>query len=274
MKFDKALDFDTLVREIQRAPKYQAMGIPDETVRDLLVQESARYPERRELIKVVRRKLHNIMAPYLEELNYTEAAGWIEALDPGDETAVRDVCARILSSHASSRERMPFLGDFYRRIFEKTGRPASILDLACGFHPFSFPWMELPASTQFFAYDIHQPRVALINRFFEKIGLQPLAEVRDVLVNTPQQTADAALIFKEVHRMEKRKPGCSRPFWQALNVRWLLISLPSTDLSGSHDLAGKHRDLVVGILNGLPWTVEEIVFSNEIVFVIDTGRGA
>ncbi len=274
MKFDKALDFDTLVREIQRAPKYQAMGIPDETVLDLLVQESARYPERRELVKIVRRKLHNIMAPYLEELSYAEASGWIDALDPVDTTAVREVCARILSSHASSRERMPLLEDFYRRIFEAVGTPASIMDLACGFHPFSLPWMGLPAAVQFFAYDIHQPRVDLINRFFRKIGLQPLAEVRDVLVNPPQQQADVALIFKEAHRMEKRKPGCSRPFWQALQTRWLLVSLPSTDLSGSHDLAGKHRELVAGIVDGLPWTVEEIVFPNEIVFVIDKGGAA
>ncbi len=241
---------------------------------DLLVQESVRYPERRELVKIVRRKLHNIMAPYLEELSYTEASSWIDALDPHDATAVREICARILLSHASSRERLPLLEDFYRRIFEVVGTPVSIMDLACGFHPFSLPWMGLPVEVQFFAYDIHQPRVDLINLFFRKMGLQPLAEVRDVLVNPPQQQADVALIFKEAHRMEKRKPGCSRPFWQALQTRWLLVSLPSTDLSGSHDLAGKHRDLVAGIVDGLPWTVEEIVFPNEIVFVIDKGEAA
>jgi 16S rRNA (guanine(1405)-N(7))-methyltransferase len=259
-----------LAREIQRAPKYQAMGIPDETVLDLLTQEAVRYPERRDLLKVVRRKLHNIMAPYLEDLSYPQAEAWIAALDPADGAAVKAVCGRILASHASSRERMPFLAEFYQRIFAVTGAPASVLDLACGLHPFSYPWMGLDG-VQFHACDIHQPRVRLINRFFERLGLQPLAEVRDVLVDPPAQTADMALIFKEAHRMEKRKPGCSRPLWQALRVRWLLVSLPAVDLSGSHDLTEKHRALVADIVNGLPWTVREIAFSNEIVFMIDKG---
>jgi len=262
------------VREIQRAPKYQAMGIPAETVLDLLQQEAGRHPERRELVKVVRRKLHNIMAPYLEELDYGEAAAWIDDMDAGNETAVKEVCSRVLQSHASSRERLPFLSEFYRDIFAITGRPNVLLDLACGFHPFSLPWMGLPKDVRFHACDIHQPRVQLINRFFAKAGLSPLAEVRDVLVNPLGQRADAALIFKEAHRMEKRKPGCSRPLWEALPARWLLVSLPSTDLSGSHDLAEKHRALVAGILAGLPWPVREVAFPNEIVFVIDKGGAA
>lgn len=261
-----------LAQDILRAPKYQAMGIPLETVLDLLGQEAPRYPERRDLVKVVRRKLHNIMAPYLEELNYSEAAGWIDGLTPDAGTAqVQEVCGRILESHASSRERMPLLDAFYGQIFSVTGKPASILDLACGFHPFSWPWMGLPPSCRFFAYDIHEPRIRLINRFFESVSLEPLAELRDVLVNPPEQKADAAFIFKEAHRMEKRNPGCSRALWQALQVRYLLVSLPSADLSGTHDLAEKHRALVYDTIGGLPWHVTEVVFSNEIVFVLDKG---
>ena len=255
-----------------RAPKYQAMGIPEETVLDLLSQESERYPEHRALVKVVRRKLHNIMAPYLEELDYAQASDWLKGLSvDSDLSAVKDVCSRILSSHASSRERMPFLETIYAQIFAVIGKPTSILDLACGFHPFSFPWMGLKAECQFYAYDIHRPRIQLINQFFEVMGLAPLAELRDVLVNPPDLQADAAFLFKEAHRMEKRNPGCNRALWEALKVRYLLVSLPSTDLGGTHDLAEKHRSLVYTTISGLPWKVTEIVFPNEIVFVLDKG---
>lgn len=249
------------------------MGIPLETVLDLLRQEKSHYRDRKALEKVVRRKLHNITAPYLEDLNYTEAAGWLEALPqaPSDQ-AVREVSVRMMESHTSTRERLPFLDVFYTHLFEVTGKPGSILDLACGMHPFGFPWMGLPLDCTYRAYDIHAPRVALINRFFRCIGLETLAEVRDVLVSPPRQEAQLALLFKEAHRMEKRKSGCSREFWKALNVRYLAVSLPSADLSGSHDLSQRHRRLVQQVLVGLPWTVTELAFENELVFVIDKRR--
>lgn len=263
------------MEDILRAPKYLSMGIPAETVMDLLQQESSRYTDRHTLVKAVRRKLHNIMAPYLEELDYAQASDWLKQLSPDSENAVvREICQRILSSHASSRERIPFLDTFYEQIYQVIGKPATILDLACGFHPFSLPWMNLAPESRFYAYDIHQPRVLLINQFLDAMGYPPLAELRDVLVNPPQQQADAAFLFKETHRMEKRSPGCSRPFWQALQVRHLLVSLPSTDLSGSHDLAEKHRTLVNEIITGLPWKLTEIVFPNEIIFVLDKGAPA
>jgi len=249
------------------------MGIPAETVLDLLRMEQGKHRDQKALEKTVRRKLHNIMAPYLEDLNYEQAAGWVEAMpDHAPEDLLKQVSKRVLLSHASTRERMPFLQRFYEQLFQRTGIPDSILDLACGLHPFGIPWMGLPASCAYHAYDIHAPRVDLLNRYFLKIGLPSLAEVRDVLVSPPPVKAQVALLFKEAHRMEKRQAGCSQPLWEALNVRYLVVSLPALDLSGDHDLSGKHRSLVYQVCGDKLWKISEIRFENELVFVIDKGK--
>ncbi len=272
---DNRSELTELAQEILAAPKYHKLGIPPETVVDLLVQEHRYEANRKALVKSVRRKLHNIMAPYLENLDYRHASAWLDELpDQPQNEDIRVVCERIMQTHASTRERLPFLGEFYQRIFAVVGRPGTILDLACGLHPFSFPWMELPASLRFYAYDIHRPRIELIQKFFGKLGMEPLAEVRDVLLYPPEQPADIALLFKEAHRMEKRQPGCSRALWVSLRVRYLLVSLPSVSLHGSHDLEEKHRSLVLDTIAGLPWTLTELIFPGEIVYVIDKGEAA
>ena len=236
-------------------------------------QEQPHYRDAKTLVKVARRKLHNIMAPYLEDLDYREAAGWVDALPETPTLAgLKALGRQVMQTHASTRERLPLLDTFYERLFAVTGVPGSILDLACGLHPFSFPWMGLPADCAYHAYDIHAPRVELINRYFAKAGLRPLAELRDVLVEPPRVPAHLALLFKEAHRMEKRSPGCSRPFWQALPVRWLAVSLPASDLAGDHDLQPRQRDLVSSITTGLTWAVSELDIGEEMIFVIDKGE--
>lgn len=178
----------------------------------------------------------------------------------------------VLEKHASTRERLPILVDFYRRIFKTTGIPNSILDLACGLNPFAIPFMNLPVSVSYRAYDLHQPRIELINNFFLLLGRLPFAEKRDILVDPPKEHADMAFFFKEAHRFEQRQHGCNRAFWESLNVRYLLVSLPSANLTGSRSMIDGQRILVDRTLKGLPWKVEELIFDTEIVFCIDKGK--
>ena len=142
---------------------------------------------------------------------------------------VEQVCQTILAQHASTHERLPILEAFLpSEYLNFTGKPDIILDLACGLNPLALPWMGLPATVQYHAYDLHQPRVKMINRFFELMGLAPLAEVRDILLSPPEIEAPVAFFFKEAHRFEQRQHGCNVAFWNALRVRYLLVSLPTS----------------------------------------------
>lgn len=266
---------DELVAHILQSRKYRSLNIPAATVEDLLAQEAGKQSSTRTLVKVVRQKLHNIAASYLGDPDYGVAARCLEkAFASGKEEDVRLACARLLGMHASTSERLPVLQEFYDAVFEAIGQPATILDLACGLNPLAFPWMNLPRSVEYWAYDLHQPRVELLNHYFELQGLLPLARHQDILVEPPQQEADVAFFFKEAHRFEQRQHGCNRAFWQAVNARVLVVTLPAVSLTGKHQLTDKHRNLVYTTIGDLPWHVNEFRVGTELIFCIDKGYGA
>ena len=261
-----------LIAEILANSKYRELGIPTATLRDLIEKELPNHRSPRDAVKAVRKKLHNIVAGYLGDPDYAGASRTLEdAFQTGSPEGFKAACASVLALHASTRERLAILPDFYPRLFEVTGQPGVILDLACGLNPLCFPWMGLPATVAYHAFDLHAPRVDFLNRAFALQGLAPLAVQQDILVDPPGLAADVAFFFKEAHRFEQRQRGCNRAFWQALQVRWLLVSLPPTSLTGRHSLVEGHRQLVEHTLQGLPWKVTELHFANELVFCIDKG---
>ncbi len=262
-------EIDNLIASLREGRKYRSLHLPEDTLRDLLLQELPRHRNRADALQSVRRKLHNLVAPYLGDPNYEKADQNLRsAFQRHEQEEIKTLCSDLLNSHASTRERQPILVEFYSQIFAFTGKPQVILDLACGMNPFAFPWMGLDKTVKYYAYDIHQPRVNLINTFFEGWGLQTNARQQDILVEPPQVKADVAFFFKEAHRFEQRLHGCNRNFWQRLNARYLLVSLPTENLTGQHSLLERQRKLVAATLQGLDWKVSEILFSTEIVFCI------
>lgn len=264
-----------LITAIKGSRKYRNSGLNEETIRDLIQQETSTHASIKTLRKTVRRKLHNIIAPYLGEPDYQALSSELNEINQASlaSLAIRDFCLKVLREHASTAERIPYLEAFYQEIFQITGVPETILDLACGLNPFAFPWMNLPTSTCFYAYDILQPRVDFINRFFKKIGLVPLAQNQDILTHPPRISADLCFFFKEAHRFEKRAPGSNTSFWASLNTKWLAVSLPVENLGGTHSLVNQHRELVYDRLPENKEVIRELIFIDEIVFLIKKRKG-
>lgn len=261
---------DSLAAEILHSKKYRSLGLSPETVKDVLARELALHNRPRDALHAARRKLHNIVAPYLGDPDYPAAALRLEqAFAAGTRQAVEDYCTWLLQQHASTAERLPRLSEFYAAIFTVTGLPESLLDLACGLNPFALPWMGLPQAAQYHAYDIHSPRLALIHRFFELSGRPPLVHLQDVIAEPVQQPAGVAFLFKEAHRFEQRQHGVNRSLWAALPVRWLVVSLPASGLSGRNDLSAGQRALVYGICEPQGWPVLEMQVGDELIFCID-----
>ena len=261
-------DIREMSERVLRSRKYAAMDLPAETVADLIRQEAAAGRSVKDTEKAMREKLHQIIAPYLGDPDYDlEEKRLAEAASRGED-ALREWCLGILSVHTSSRERIPNMELFYRTIFDRIGTPRSILDTACAFNPFAFPWMGLPKETAYHAYDLHSPRVRLINSFFRAYGMAELAEVRDILLEPPDVPADTAFFFKEAHRFESRKKGCNRNFWISLPVKTIVVTLPAENLTGQHQMRDRQRGLVEKNIEGLGWQVEETEIAGEMIFII------
>lgn len=117
-------DISELIEQIRNSKKYQGLNLPEETLRDLLVQETARYKKPAEALKSTRAKLHNIVAPYLGDLDYATATAELQgAFASHDSQSVKNTCTAFLSQHDSTRERLPYLKNFYQGIFSFAANP-------------------------------------------------------------------------------------------------------------------------------------------------------
>jgi len=260
---------DSLIQTVEASHKYRDLKIPHTTLLDILAYESQHSHSRKELEANFRKSLHNIVAPYLEDINYpaeTAALHELHAQNPSQET-LKAWCLERMSQHASSCERLPFLEVFYRKIFVTIGTPTSILD-ACALDPLGLPWMNLTPTTSFVAYDIQQPRLDFLQAFFQLFYPQARAIQRDILTNIPDQEAECAFFFKEAHRLEKRRPGSNRELFEGLNVKWLVVSLPGRDLAGHHSLEAYHTSLIQKAIEGRPWRLTTDMAGDELLFFI------
>lgn len=257
------------VQTILSSRKYAGSGVLPDTVRDVLRQEFARHSSSSAALDSARRKLHNIIAPYLGDPDYRHAQADMETAFSAGEQSRLAFCRAMLASHDSSRERLPILVELYQQVFAITGQPQVMTDLACGLNPFALPWMGLTRLHAYHAYDIIQPRVDLINQFFALSALPTTAQCRDILVQPPDIHSDVTLLFKEAHRIQQRRPDANRALLRALNTNWLVVSLPPASLRRGHDLSAGMRRLVERTLEGTSWPVRELVFETELVFVVE-----
>jgi 16S rRNA (guanine(1405)-N(7))-methyltransferase len=257
------------VEAVLSSRKYRELDIPPETAMDLYTAAIQSGQTPKEAKKTLQQKLHNIIAPYLGDPDFVTAQTEMEtAFSDADPDEISAFCLKMLKTHASTRERVEILPEFYPRIFEVTGKPESILDLASGLNPFSLPWMHLEESARYSAFDLNKPRIDLVRNFLVLSGREPLGFHSDILLHPPQEIADVAFLFKEAHRMEQRQRGSTRKLIEAVNVTWFLLSLPPNSLQGKFDLTERQEKLVQSIISGTPWQVEEVTFKNELVFCI------
>ena len=138
------------------------------------------------------------------------------ALERDGPAGLRAACRVALARHASTRERLPDLEAFYPAIFAHTGAPRSILDLACGLGPLAWPWMGLPPSIQYFAYDVDQRLVQLVDGFLTLLDVPHVVQLRDVVARPPREPVDVALLLKGAPCLDQQARGASRRLLEAL----------------------------------------------------------
>jgi 16S rRNA (guanine(1405)-N(7))-methyltransferase len=262
---------EAVVAAVKSSKKYQDTS--EETIRELATAALRHYKRPKQAIKAVRGQLHSIMAPYLGDPDYRSAANQLDAAFASNDAAqVSNTCLDLMRSHLSTRERLPILTEFYLQIFETVGQPSSILDVACGLNPLAFPWMGLAPPIHYYAYDIHEPRVELLNHYFALQGLPQLARLQDVSIRFPQEQADIALFLKEMPRFERNYGRLGRPLLEALQVRHVVISFPTISQHGGRNLTGRYRDYFHELIQGHPWSATELLFEGELVFCVDKGN--
>ncbi len=264
----KETDVESIVSAVKQSKKYR--DTHEETIRELAKVALNQHKRPKEATKAVRKRLHSIMAPYLGDPDYkTTSAAFADAFAAGSTEQVKKICYDALYSHLSTRERLSIMEDFYHQIFQVTGKPECLLDIACGLNPLAFPWMDLPDSIEYIAYDIHEPRIRFINDYFQLQGLPQMARVQDVALHFPQEKADVAMFLKEMPRFERNYPGTGRRLLEELCVKFLVISFPTISTHGGRNLTRRYREFFSKLTDGFNWRITELMFEGEMVFVAE-----
>lgn len=257
---------DSIVQTVRTSAKYRT--VTEAFVRSITAEMLRRYRTEKEALKATKNKLHQVCGAYFEHTpNYS---AWLEALRAADSPeSRREVVRRILSNHASSRERLPILDQFYQAIFAALPPIRTVMDVACGLNPLYAAW--LPPLENYYAYDLYEDLAWFLGESFTVCGVKGTAEARDVIGSPPTIRADLALVLKTLPCLEQSDSEASGALLNALNVAYLAVSFPSRSLSGrgGKGMAENYEARFMALIEARGYTrLEKIAFENELVFVV------
>jgi 16S rRNA (guanine(1405)-N(7))-methyltransferase len=275
---------DQLVAAVQASARYRAVAEP--LIRRLGASELAKRRGLKEAIKATKNKLHQVAGAYIEEPRYDAwlaelRAAWEDAsVEEGAQEAHRRASLRrIMARHASTRERLPILDQFYAQTLASLGPIRSVLDIACGLNPLALAWAPLADEVDYYAYDIYSDMMAFLDGYFTlestqgRPGLRGHAETRDVIASAPEQRADLALILKAIPCLEQVDKAAGERLLRTLRADHLLISFPVHSLGGRskgmvETYEARFHDLLerAGLVSGC--TVTRFEFATELAFLV------
>ena len=249
---------DELAAAVLAGPKYRA--IQPELARRIGAQELAKGRSLKEAIKETRAKLHQVGAAYQETPpDYAQLTAGLAASAPEmQDTSLRSFCRMAMQYHASTRERLPVLEEFYIGIAERVGPLQSVLDLACGLNPLALPWMGLLTGGEYTAWDIYTDLADFLNRFFIYLGVSGRAELVDLSVSVPAKPVQLALLLKTLPCLEQLDKQIGPRLLDAIQAEHLVVSFPSRSLGGHHKgMAQHYSQHFESLLQGCNWQLAE-----------------
>ena len=193
--------------------------------------------EQKKTDKAAKTRLHQLYGAYIRPNSNKKAKALIKQLTgfasssmPRSPTFHNHI-VDLLGLHSSTSERLPYYSDFYNFILSHTGTVQRVLDLGCGFNPFSLPFYPHKL-TEYHAVDIDLHTKDLINAFFEIMHLPKYATCEDLVSITPKTDVDLALMLKLFPVLEAKNPGRAYSLANELNTTWLAITFPTKSLGG------------------------------------------
>lgn len=262
-----------LVQGVLSSAKYR--HITSELVRLIGRQELAKRANLKAAMKATKNKLHQITGAYWQgKLAYDD---WLDLLravgataDSSDEKLLHTTCRTLMAHHASTRERLPILRNFYPMLFAGLPPIHSILDLACGLNPLTIPWMSLPAQARYYACDVNQEQMDFLQQALPLLGVTGEAFVCDLLQGIPQEPVDVALLFKTIPCLEQVDRTIGPRLFAGINAKVFFVSFPVQSLGGRNkgmvDSYSAHFASLLDEIDRSSWEIEQYSFKTELVF--------
>ena len=276
---------DSFVAEIKK--KKNLSSLPDNFVKALVEEFFVKYPKMKSILeshpkplkskdfkfmlKEVRKRLHEIYGVFvLGKRDLKPLKEHLKKVDSLDEEAL-ELHMGILKSHKSSSERIDFYSDVYEKIFSVTGKPKTILDLACGLNPLSFPWMDLK-KVKYFAYELTKEDCNFIQEYFDLMkpfGLDGEAFALDLMRVEQLPKTDVCFLFKVLDSLEDLERNYSEKLLEKIPARFIVVSFPTMSIGGRNPI--RQRGWFFRMMRNLSLSAETFEFENEIFYVVKKG---
>jgi 16S rRNA (guanine(1405)-N(7))-methyltransferase len=258
-----------IVERVLRSSRYH--DVDRSLLSRLAEEELPRARNADDAVKRVKRRLHQAVGAF----RGARAPSLLADAWTGDiqNPVLRAACADAMRGHASTRERLPHLDGFHAGIWAHTGVPSSVLDLGCGLHPLSLPWMGI-GDASYLASDVDHRPLETVGAFLELVGQPHRVESRDVVADPPTGAADVALLLKLVTTLDRQDPDSAARLLRALRVRHAVVSFPGRSLTGrGKGMERTHRQRLERLVAdvGRVSAVAEASVPNELVFVLALG---
>lgn len=225
-----------------------------------------------EAVKRTKRGLHEIYGAYLPPSapNYEAMLRKLRAaVAAADEPAVQAALRSAMAVHASTRERLPHLAEFYREVFGRVGPVATVRDLACGFNPLAVPWMGLPPAATYLASDIDTRQIEFVDEVLTVLGVPHRAEVVDLVDRPVTEPADVTLLLKTVPCLERQQSGAGWALLAAVNSPTIVLTFPTKSLGQrSKGMFQTYSAAVASHVDSAQWSVEQLEIPNELIYVL------
>ena len=266
---------DALVAQVLASPKYRAAS-PD-LVRRAGAIEMAKAANLKEAIKATKNRLHQVAGAYLDAPRYDAWLAELRVAFAESEPAARLALRRVMGRHASTRERLPILDEFYAQTLAGLGPFHRVVDLACGLNPLAIPWMPLADDAEYLACDIFSDLAAFLNSAFALPGpfaaVHARAETRDILSAPPDTDADLVLLLKAIPCLEQVDRDAGARLLAAIRAPRILVSYPLRTLGGRAVGMERHYDdsfhALLARIGGSHWRVTRHAFPTELAYLIE-----
>lgn len=208
---------EAILEKLLAAKKY-ADVCPD-TLRRVAEESALRHKKPKDAEKAAKEALHGITGAFMDAALIKQASRMLSEND----------IEGALKLHSSTKERMPLAG-FYEELFSRTGRPASVLDIACGLNPIYLGSIGIPVT----GIDIGGAQIRLINDWAAACGAPAKCHVGDALCDgfIPEGEWELALIMKLLPVLETQKKGSARMLLESLPVKTAVVTFPTRTLGG------------------------------------------
>lgn len=187
----------------------------------------------------------------------------------------------ILQKHQSTVERFEYYPTFYELLFDRLfamGLPKkyTLLDLACGYNPFSYKYLFVKPA-KYISVDLAPLDAAVINTFFSQTGISGDAFAFDLLSETAKnwlstQKPTLCFLFKALDSLESLTRHSSKALLASLRADFLVVTFSLVTIGGKNHIATSKRLWFEHFCTAQNWLFERLETPNELIYLIKVKR--